>query len=71
MKFAVTGGAGFVGSHLAEFLLKKRHKIIVCTKTSVKNIFLNEKKEVIWSHFFSSLNLRKHIYESKITDCPS
>jgi len=38
MKIMITGGAGFVGSHLAEYLLKKSHKIIICTKTSVKNV---------------------------------
>ena len=38
MKIMITGGAGFVGSHLAEYLLKKRHKIVICTKTSVKNV---------------------------------
>ena len=41
----ITGGAGFVGSHLAEYLLKKHHKIIICTKTSVKNVE-NIKKKV-------------------------
>ena len=44
MKIMITGGAGFVGSHLAEFLLKKRHEIIVCTKTSVKNVENIKKK---------------------------
>ena len=44
MKILITGGAGFVGSHLAEFLLKKRHKIIICTKTSVKNVENIKKK---------------------------
>jgi len=38
MKIMITGGAGFVGSHLAEYLLKNRHEIIICTKTSVKNV---------------------------------
>ena len=38
MKIMITGGAGFVGSHLAEYLLKNRHKIMICTKTSVKNV---------------------------------
>jgi len=38
MKILITGGAGFVGSHLAEYLLKKHHKIVICTKTSVKNV---------------------------------
>jgi len=34
----ITGGAGFVGSHLSEYLLKKHHEIIIITKKSTKNI---------------------------------
>ena len=29
MKFVVTGGAGFIGSHLAKFLSKNNHKVII------------------------------------------
>ena len=29
MKFVVTGGAGFIGSHIAKFLIKNNHKVTV------------------------------------------
>ncbi len=29
MRFAVTGGAGFVGSYLVKFLVEKGHEIMV------------------------------------------
>ena len=29
MKFVVTGGAGFIGSHLAKFLVKNNHEVII------------------------------------------
>ncbi len=29
MKFVVTGGAGFIGSHLAKFLIKNNHQVII------------------------------------------
>ena len=32
MKIIITGGAGFIGSHLAEFLLSKGHKIVIIDK---------------------------------------
>ena len=46
MKILITGGAGFVGSHLSEYLLKKHHKIIIITKKNTKNI-KKIKKDVI------------------------
>jgi len=36
MKILITGGMGFVGSHLTEELLKNKHKIIVVTKSQKK-----------------------------------
>jgi len=43
MKIVITGGLGFIGSHLADFLLKQNHKIILVTKgmskkTNISNI---------------------------------
>ena len=38
MRIMITGGAGFVGSHLSEFLLSKNHEITIVTKNSSKNI---------------------------------
>lgn len=49
MKIMITGGAGFVGSHLTESLLKKHHEITVITKKSTKNL-----KEII-----KDINLEK------------
>tara|TARA_B110000483_G_scaffold237088_1_gene311287 strand:- start:6030 stop:7013 length:984 start_codon:yes stop_codon:yes gene_type:complete len=34
MKIIITGGAGFIGSHLAEFLVNKGHKIIIIDNLS-------------------------------------
>ena len=34
MKIVITGGAGFIGSHLAEFLIKKKHKVVIIDNLS-------------------------------------
>ena len=34
MKIIITGGAGFIGSHLAEFLIKKKHNIVIIDNLS-------------------------------------
>ena len=38
MRCIVTGGAGFIGSHLVKFLLKKKFKVIVLDNLSSGNI---------------------------------
>ena len=52
MKILITGGAGYIGSHIAEELLKKNRVIIldnlsmeVCEKKLID--FVNEKKKYI------------------------
>jgi len=36
MKILITGGMGFVGSHLCEELLKENHKLVIITKSNTK-----------------------------------
>jgi len=38
LKFVVTGGAGFIGSHLSEYLIKEGHSVIVIDDLSVGKI---------------------------------
>ena len=50
IKYIVTGGAGFIGSHIVEFLVKKNKKIIVLDNLStgrVENIN-RFKKKINW-----------------------
>ena len=46
LKLLITGGLGFVGSHLVDSLVKKNHKIMILTKTfsKKKNIEKSAKK---------------------------
>ncbi len=53
MKFIITGGAGFIGSHLTEYLLSLGHHVIVIDdlstgkKTSLKSALSNKKLKLI------------------------
>jgi len=48
MKIMITGGLGFIGSHLAEELVKQNHKLILLTKTYSKKSNIDTiKKSVI------------------------
>jgi len=55
----VTGGAGFIGSHLCEFLLKKRNRIIC-----VDNFFTGIKDNI--NHLLTNRNF--HLIEHDIID---
>ena len=58
MRFAVTGGAGFVGSHLVKFLVKKGHDVIV-----IDNLVKGKKEnlsKVIEQIEFLNLDIRDY-----------
>ena len=46
MKFVVTGGAGFIGSHIAKFLVNKNHNVVIVDNLSrgrLENLFSIQK----------------------------
>ena len=51
MKIVITGGLGFIGSHLADFLVKQNHKIILVTKGMSKKTNI--------SHISKKINIEK------------
>ena len=51
MKILITGGMGFIGSHLIDSLLQENHKIIVLTKSYSK------KKNI--SHIHGKIKVEK------------
>lgn len=71
MKFLITGGAGFIGSHLTDLLLKSGHSVIVLDNLSTGNlknlpqIQLNQSK---LSFTFGSI-LDEKIVDSCVKEC--
>jgi UDP-glucose 4-epimerase len=64
MKTLITGGAGFIGSYLAEYLLKKGHKVAIVDNLStgrlsnVRHIYRNENLEVHIDTIFNKKLMR-------------
>ena len=47
MKIMITGGMGFIGSHLATELLIEKHKLVILTKSFLKkNNITNISKKI-------------------------
>lgn len=71
MRLIVTGGAGFIGSHLCDLLIKKRNvdKIIVIdhlqdgTKKNLKNV-LKSKKIILFK--YDIRNKKKYYHYLKV-----
>jgi len=74
MKIIITGGAGFIGSHLAENLIKKKHEVIIIDNLStgrlenIKKIkkklkFINAdiSKNGSWNKYFKNTKVVFHL----------
>ena len=74
MKIIITGGAGFIGSHLVEKLLKKKHKVIIIDnfstgrwanintfKHEIKIVRADISKKGQWSKYFANVQAVYHL----------
>jgi len=63
----VTGGAGYIGSHITEILIKKKCKVIIVDNlTTGYKRFIQKKAKFYKLNILKSLHLRKIILENKI-----
>jgi len=63
MKILITGGAGFIGSHLTDRLIKENHKVVVLDNLSTG------KKENLTPHFFKKWGVNPRAKFYKIDVC--
>ena len=59
IKSLITGGAGFIGSHLAEELIKRNHQIII-----IDNLFSGKLNNL--SNLKKIINSLKQIYQKQV-----
>ena len=64
MKFLITGGAGFIGSHLSEKFLERGDEVVVIDDLSTGN---NQLKSEV--NFIEGSVLNERLVESTISDC--
>lgn len=77
MKILVTGGAGFIGSHLCEYLLEKGHEVICVdnyftgNKENIRHLFSNKRFEAIRHDIVNPLFLDLKIDQIYNLACPA
>jgi len=70
MKILITGGAGFIGSHLAESLLGQSHEVIIVDnlstgrKSNIKHLLLNDKLTVYYHSILDKPLMDDLIFQS-------
>ena len=70
MKILITGGAGFIGSHLAEAFLKKKNKVVVIDNLSTGSIdnITHMKEDPNFSYHIDTI-MNKELMSSLIKEC--
>jgi len=60
MKVLVTGGAGFIGSHVAEFFSRKGYEVVVLDKFARSEVFKKDKSisEYNWNYLKTLKNVK-------------
>lgn len=64
----ITGGAGYIGSHVTEFLIKKKYKITIIDNLSTGYKFLINKKSKFYNGDINNVQLIKKIIKNEKID---
>lgn len=77
MNILVTGGAGFIGSHLCEYLLNKKHRVICVdnfftgSKDNIKGLMKKKSFTLIPHDIIHPLFLNEHVDQIYNLACPA
>ena len=65
MKFLVTGGLGYIGSHMVKFLLSKNHEVTVLDKVPSNKFIIKGKINYIKVDLLNIKKLDQLLYKKK------